>query len=105
MTNTEPGCNSPASPPSPNNTASVCCALTTTLTITSQARAISASVAQATPPSAAKAAAASARTSYTCTVRPARRRLRAMPEPIAPRPTTPTRRPVELEEEVVLFMV
>ncbi len=53
ITNTAPGRSAAAMPPSPYSTASVCCALTTTLITMSQACAISASEAQATPPSAA----------------------------------------------------
>lgn len=63
ITNTLPGRMAAAMPPSPNSTLSVCCAFTTTLTTTSQATAMSASVAQATPPSSANAAATPGRIS------------------------------------------
>src|SRR5205085_3301705 len=76
-----------------NSTAAVCAALTTTDTTTSHCAASSAALAHAGPPSRAKAAATPSRASLTKTSASARRSDPAMPEPIAPRPITPTRRP------------
>jgi hypothetical protein len=76
--------------PLPNNTLSVCAALTTTETITSQAAPSEPSESCATPPSLAKAAATSRRRSNTCTLCPVRRSDAAMPEPMAPKPIKPT---------------
>ena len=75
ITKTLPGFIAAAQPPSPNSTLSVCAALTTTLTMTSQCCASSAGVAQATPPSAAKASATPGRasTTWTCVAGAAQR--------------------------------
>ena len=64
-----------------------------TETTTSQRAASSAGVLHAVPPCAAKAAATPSRASQTWTSAPARRNDPAMPDPIAPRPIKPTRRP------------
>ena len=94
MTNTLPGRIAAAhpvpSPLGPNNTASVCAALTTTLTTTSHAAPSSATLLHAWPPSLANLSATSWRTSKTCTSKPARRSEAAMPEPMAPNPINPT---------------
>lgn len=69
ITNRLPGFIDAAQPgvvPSPNNTDSVCAALTTTETTMSHCAPSAASVSQATPPSRAKAWATSSRTSNTC---------------------------------------
>src|SRR5574337_1057153 len=90
ITNRLPGRMWAATPSSPNSTASVCAALTTTETTTSQRAPSSASVSQALPPSWAKSCTTSRRRSNTWGAWPARRSDCAMPRPMAPRPTRPT---------------
>ena len=67
ITKTLPGFIASAQPPSPNSTLSVCAALITTLTMTSQCCASSAGEAQATPPSLAKESATPGRASTAWT--------------------------------------
>jgi len=80
-----------AIPLAPNKMASVCAALTTTLTMTSAPFAASAGVLAPLPPSLTNRATASAETSQPVTSKPARRSEVAMPKPIDPSPMTATR--------------
>src|ERR1700723_3793657 len=80
-----------ATPPAPKKMASVCAALTTTLTTISAAFAASAGVFAPKPPSATNRATASSETSQPVTLRPARRSEVAMPKPIEPSPMTAAR--------------
>src|SRR5947207_15448378 len=77
-----------ATPSLPNRMASVCAALTTTLTTISAAFAASAGVFAPLPPSFTNRATLSAATSQPVTSNPARRREVAMPKPIDPNPMT-----------------
>src|SRR5215471_577795 len=77
-----------ATPFSPNRTASVWAALTTTLTTISAALAASAGVLAPLPPAATKRATLSAATSQPVTSKPARLSELAMPKPIEPSPIT-----------------
>src|SRR5215470_16270713 len=86
--NTAPLASVSATPPAPNRIASVCAALTTTLTAMSAFLAASAGVFAPLPPSATKRATLSAETSQPVTSKPARRSEVAMPNPIEPRPIT-----------------
>src|SRR5690349_16046570 len=58
--------------------------------ITSHSAAMCDGDTQATPPSPANCSVTAERTSQACTLKPLRNNERAMPSPIAPRPTTPT---------------
>ena len=80
-----------ATPSFPNRIASVCAALTTTLTTMSAPLAASAGVVAPAPPSLTKRATASAETSQPVTVWPARFSEVAMPYPIEPSPITAMR--------------
>ena len=80
-----------AAPSLPNRIASVCAALTTTLTTISASLAASAGVLAPAPPSFTKRFTASAETSQPVTAWPARFSEVAMPYPIEPRPTTAMR--------------
>ncbi|MNS75281.1 hypothetical protein D3C72_1087890 [compost metagenome] len=87
---TLPGARLAAAPCSPNSTASVCCALTTTISIACTCAASAAGDCAAWAPWPASACTVSARTSQACTSKPARSNDCAMPMPMAPRPITPT---------------
>ena len=80
-----------ATPSAPNRMASVCAALTTTLTTISASFAASAGVLAPPPPSATNRATLSAATSQPVTSKPARLSEVAMPKPIEPSPMTATR--------------
>ena len=86
-----PGASASAAPCGPKRTASACSPLRTMIISASASVAASAGEVAASPPSWTNAATASSEMSYPATVNPARRQERAMPDPIAPRPTKPIR--------------
>ena len=86
---TAPGFKCAARPPSPNNTPSVCAAVTTSTCTASQAWASSATLVAMRAPAAATLAQALGLRSKPQVGTPRRNALSAAPRPIEPRPITP----------------
>ena len=87
---TSPGAACASTPSGPSKQAAISGVAGTMKKMVLQEAAISPGVATSTPGSAASASRAAGETSQTASGRPARWKLRAMPPPMLPRPTTPT---------------